>query len=330
MSVAVVDRVSGLAGGRIEISRAGPALGRRSPPARREAKLVARIDDSRYPPGQYAVRTRAADQAGNEASTDRRADGRPMIVTLPLRVAASMRAGIVAQEVVAAQEGPSPGRAPTVTVLAPAGTGALRAARSPRRPTRERRGRRHRRRPGARLLADTDDPGEARRRYHALTRSGRYRYIARASSSGTFRFVYEGTGLVLPAQREVRPARAGRQLDQGEPPTAQERRRGDASAVDSGSRRPASSSSSRCCCPAGSRRSRPCAPGRGGRWAVRYRFTTVLRTVRLSLPSSRAEGGHISVRDRTHPVESASPCAGYPAGSECRRATFLLATAFRR
>jgi hypothetical protein len=34
-------------------------------------------------------------------------------------------------------------------------------------------------------------------------RAGRYRYRARASSSRTLRFVYAGSGLILPAQREV-------------------------------------------------------------------------------------------------------------------------------
>ena len=39
------------------------------------------------PAGTYVLRARARDQAGNEASTDSRGDGQPMVVTLPLRIA---------------------------------------------------------------------------------------------------------------------------------------------------------------------------------------------------------------------------------------------------
>ncbi len=55
-------------------------------------RLVARIDDATLPAGTYLLRARATDQAGNEASTDRRVDGQPMVLSLPLRVAARMEA----------------------------------------------------------------------------------------------------------------------------------------------------------------------------------------------------------------------------------------------
>ncbi len=206
VSVSVVDRVSGLAGGGIEISRVGSGVWQALETRVEGSKLAARIDDSRYPPGQYAVRARATDQAGNEASTDRRADGTRVLLTLPLRVAATMRAGIVRKKTVKRRVGRK-GRRRTVrrrvTVLAP--TGSARFGRPVRL--------------GGRLVnAEGDAITGARVLVYSRTAtspeklagvtgtdgSGRYRFNARASSSRTFRFVYEGTGLILPAQREVK------------------------------------------------------------------------------------------------------------------------------
>ena len=190
--------MSGLAGGGIEIGRVGSGSWQALATQRTGNRLVARIDDARYPPGQYALRTRVSDQAGNEASTDRRADGRPMIVTLPLRVAASMRAGVVRKRWVRRR-----GKRRVVTVLA--------------RKARVRFGRPVRLAgklvnaegdaiAGGRVLVFSRPSTSPEKLVGATTTdtSGVYRYMARASSSRTFRFVYEGTGLVLPAQREVR------------------------------------------------------------------------------------------------------------------------------
>ena len=46
-------------------------------------------------PARYALRARAADRAGNEASSDRRVDGQPMLLGLPLRTVAALQAGVV-------------------------------------------------------------------------------------------------------------------------------------------------------------------------------------------------------------------------------------------
>jgi hypothetical protein len=198
--VAVVDTVSGLAGGNIEISRVGSSSWQALETRKDANRLVTRIDDGRYPPGRYALRSRAFDQAGNEASTDRLADGRPMIVTLPLRVAATMRAGVVRTRLVRRKG--RRGKRRRVTVLAP--EARVRFGRAVRIA-------------GRLLNAEGDGIARGPVLVYSRTRTapeklvgvtstdgaGRYGYVARASSSRTFRFAYLGTGLVLPAQREV-------------------------------------------------------------------------------------------------------------------------------
>ena len=81
VSVAVSDKVSGLAGGEIELSRQGSGIWQTLRTELRGSRLVARVDDSLLPPGVYQLRATARDQASNQNSTDRRANGQPMIVT---------------------------------------------------------------------------------------------------------------------------------------------------------------------------------------------------------------------------------------------------------
>ena len=95
LAAAVTDKVSGLAGGQVEISRAGSGNWQQLTTSMEGARLVARLDDGRLEPGAYAVRAFARDQAGNQGSTDRRLDGQPMVVRIPLRTATTLRAGIV-------------------------------------------------------------------------------------------------------------------------------------------------------------------------------------------------------------------------------------------
>ena len=119
VAVSVIDRVSGLGSGGIEIGRVGSGTWQALKTQVEGSKLVARIDDSRYPPGQYALRARAADKAGNEASTSALANGQPMIVSLPLRINSRMSAGIIKRKVVRRRRGKK--RRRRVTVLAPSG-----------------------------------------------------------------------------------------------------------------------------------------------------------------------------------------------------------------
>jgi hypothetical protein len=48
--------------------------------------LVTRIDDAALPAGDYELRASAHDLATNLAGTDRRLDGQPMRLQLPLRL----------------------------------------------------------------------------------------------------------------------------------------------------------------------------------------------------------------------------------------------------
>jgi len=205
ISVAVTDKVSGLAGGTIEISRAGSNAWQSLPTASEGDRLVTRVDDSRFPPGDYALRARAFDQAGNEGSTDRRADGQPMTIRLPLRITSRMRAGVALRKTVrrkAAGRGKRRSVRRRVTVL----DGRRRVAFG-------------RRVTIAGRLANSDGQGIAGAQVQVFSRTpvaaetlaaviatdadGRYHYRARAGSTRTLRFSYAGTALILPAQREV-------------------------------------------------------------------------------------------------------------------------------
>lgn len=205
ISVIVTDRVSGLAGGTVEISRAGSGTWEALPTTQEGERLVARIDDSRFAPGDYALRARAFDRARNEGSTDRRADGQPMTVRLPLRIASRMRAGVVRRKTVRRKVGRR---------------GKRRAVRrrivildSRRRVAFGKRVR------IAGRLVNGEGQGIGAAQVQVLSRTpvtpealaglvttdvnGRYRYVARASATRTLRFAYGGTELILPAQREV-------------------------------------------------------------------------------------------------------------------------------
>ena len=100
VSVLVTDRISGLAGGGIEISRAGSGSWQVLPATQEGDHLVTRVDDASLPPGDYELRATAHDQANNLGGTDRRLDGQPMRLKLPLRVATAMKAGVVEKRTV--------------------------------------------------------------------------------------------------------------------------------------------------------------------------------------------------------------------------------------
>ncbi len=82
--VVVADATSGVAGGRVELRRAG-ADWRRVPTSLEGGRLQARLDDAALRSGAYELRAVVGDVAGNEAIGTRRADGAPAAVTLPLR-----------------------------------------------------------------------------------------------------------------------------------------------------------------------------------------------------------------------------------------------------
>jgi hypothetical protein len=82
--VVVADATSGVAGGRIELRRAGGDW-RGVATSLDGGRLVTRLDDATLRAGAYELRAVVSDVAGNEAVGTRRADGAPAALTLPLR-----------------------------------------------------------------------------------------------------------------------------------------------------------------------------------------------------------------------------------------------------
>jgi hypothetical protein len=193
VSVAVTDRVSGLAGGAVEISRHGSGSWQGLSTEPGDAGLVARIDDSQLPPGTYALRATASDHAGNLASTDRRRDGQPMIVTLPLRIATTLAAGKPRQR---GHKPKARRKPPTFRATVRAGFGrrvrlAGRLTNSAGQPI-----------TGAPIYVYSRTLGDAEQLVGTLTTNARggFAYTARATSTRTLRFVHPGSATILPAQ----------------------------------------------------------------------------------------------------------------------------------
>ena len=73
------DELSGVASGQIELSRQGTGTWQSLVTARKGDRLLARIDDSLLPAGDYVLRATAWDHASNQNSTDRRSVGNPWL-----------------------------------------------------------------------------------------------------------------------------------------------------------------------------------------------------------------------------------------------------------
>jgi hypothetical protein len=205
VSVRATDALSGLAGGQIELSREGTGIWQTLPTAVADGRLVSRIDDAGFAPGTYLLRASGRDHAGNQSSTDKRLDGGLMSVSLPLRVPTRLSAAFV-------------------------------KSKSVRRTTRKRGKRRvvHRRveslHTSDRVLFGTRTPVRGvlenvagqpivGAEIHVLSRTstgpeqvvdvvttdarGGYTYMAQGDSSRTLRFLYKGTAVTLPTEREV-------------------------------------------------------------------------------------------------------------------------------
>jgi hypothetical protein len=198
VSVLVTDEVSGLGGGQIEISREGSGVWEVLPTGQDGSRLTARVDDARLLPGPYVLRATARDQAMNQNTTDRRLDGRPMSINLPIRLPTVVRAGVVAKKTARGKK-----RRREATVL-------LRAARVPFGHRVEIAGRVQ---TGAgipirsaqvqilrRSGADSVEQVVATLR---TDRRGRYAYVAQATATSVLRVVYSGTATNLPSQRGV-------------------------------------------------------------------------------------------------------------------------------
>ena len=92
--VNAVDRHSGVARGEIEMRAADTTTWHGLATDREGSLLVAHVDDERFRKGAYEFRAHAVDQAGNEASTGRRADGSAATLRLPARIDTRLAIGV--------------------------------------------------------------------------------------------------------------------------------------------------------------------------------------------------------------------------------------------
>jgi hypothetical protein len=90
LKVDVADATSGLADGWIEYRRAGDRGFKRLATTRDGGVLTARLDDSSLKAGRYELRAIVHDVAGNEAVVRSWADGTPMMLAMPLRLASRL------------------------------------------------------------------------------------------------------------------------------------------------------------------------------------------------------------------------------------------------
>jgi hypothetical protein len=92
--VNAVDGHSGVVHGQIEMRAAGTSTWHGLATDREGSLLVAHVDDERFRNGAYEFRAYAVDQAGNEASTGRRADGSAATLRLPARIETRLAVGV--------------------------------------------------------------------------------------------------------------------------------------------------------------------------------------------------------------------------------------------
>jgi 5-hydroxyisourate hydrolase-like protein (transthyretin family) len=205
VSVVASDRLSGVAGGQIELSREGSGIWQSLETQQHGERLLTRLDDARLPAGTYLLRASAHDHATNQSSTDRRLDGAPMRIILPLRASATMRAGVLAKRTVRRKirrRGDRRSVRRRVTVLKPrARTPVGRRVRiggrletSDGHPV-----------AGAEILIFTSTATAPEKALGTLQTdaSGRYSYVVRADASRVLRFVYPGSTQMLPVERHV-------------------------------------------------------------------------------------------------------------------------------
>ncbi|HSC20759.1 MAG TPA: hypothetical protein VLC07_03435 [Solirubrobacterales bacterium] len=199
IAVQVTDRISGLSSGQVELSRAGSGTWQVLPTSKEGDHLVTRVDDAALPAGEYELRASASDQANNIGATDRRLDGQPMRLRLPLRTTTAMKAGVVEEHTVTRKGKKGKVRR---TVLEPRIKVPF--------------GRRVRL--GGRLVNGAGHPladakvlvysqpveGSEELEDAVMTDSdGRFVYGVEARSSERFRFVYEGTATILPVEDDA-------------------------------------------------------------------------------------------------------------------------------
>ena len=205
ISVAVNDRVSGIARGQIELSRQGSAIWQTLATELQGDRLTARIDDSLLPAGVYQLRATAWDQAFNQNSTERRATGEPMLVSLPLRVPTVLRAGIRTERIIRRPDKRRGRRGAVkrrVVELEPRaevryGKRIVLAGRLESRDGQPV--------PGVEIYVYSGSPTDRGQLVGVVTTdaAGGFTYQALADATRTIRFVYAGSRVTLPSESEV-------------------------------------------------------------------------------------------------------------------------------
>ena len=204
VSVAVTEKISGIAGGQIELSLAGSNNWQGLPTKLEGGRLVAHIDDSALTPGQYLVRGQATDLAGNVGVA-----AAPQPLTLPLRIQSSIQAGVVTTRTVRERAKGKKGRRGSrrrtirrrVTELRPEarvrwGSHVTIAGRLTNRDGQPL--------PGQQIqVLAPGAGGEELLAVLATDAQGAFSYRAAGSASRTLRFVHPGTPTVLPAESRV-------------------------------------------------------------------------------------------------------------------------------
>jgi hypothetical protein len=192
ISVLVKDVLSGLGSGQIEISRQGSGLWQVLSTGQEGTRLVARVDDSRYPAGTYELRATARDRATNQNSTAQRLDGSPMVLTLPLRLPTVVRAGVLTKQRTRRGRKRLAPRARVGLGRHVKIAGQLRT-------------RSGRVMSGAEVQILERSAVSPERMLATLRtdQHGRWVYLARATSTSVLRVLHAGTATTLPSQREV-------------------------------------------------------------------------------------------------------------------------------
>jgi hypothetical protein len=204
VSVAVTERISGIAGGQIELSREGSNTWQALSTKLEGGRLLARIDDAALEPGRWYLRAQATDLAGNVGVA-----AAPQPLTLPLRIQSAVQAGVVTtrivREKVRGRKGRRGSRRRTirrrVTELRPQarvrwGDHVTVAGRLTNRDGQAL--------PGQQIQVLGPGPnGEQLLVVLTTDAQGGFSYRAAGSASRTLRFVHPGTPTVLPAESRV-------------------------------------------------------------------------------------------------------------------------------
>jgi len=193
VAVDVHDDLSGLAGGTVEGKRPKDRDWRPFETRVEGQRLLARIEDETLPDGTYELRARAVDQAGNERSSDRLADGRVAQLALPVRLKTRLAVGITRR----AGKRRRILRRSSLRVAYGARkrlTGRLGTADGSPFPDASVTVFEQKRLPGASFAPIAT---------LKTSRTGRFSFLARRGASRVLRFRYEGTATIRPARRDV-------------------------------------------------------------------------------------------------------------------------------